>query len=48
MDHSSPPRLLERMRVKHYHLRTGQPYLDWIKRFIQFHRKRHPHEVAAY
>ena len=48
MDHSSPPRLLERMRVKHYHLRIEQPYLDWIERYIHFHGKWHPPEVEAY
>ena len=31
------------MRVKQYspHTYTEQPYLDWIKRFIHFHGKRH-------
>lgn len=40
------PRLLDqvrnRLRVKHYSLRTEQAYVDWIKRFILFHGKRHP------
>ena len=36
------------MRVKHYGPRTEQGYLDWIKRFIHFHGKRHPPEVEAY
>jgi hypothetical protein len=35
------PKLLdqvrERLRVKHYSMRTEQAYLDWIKRFILFH-----------
>ena len=51
MDHSSP-RLLDGVRdcirVKHYGPRTEQGYLDWIKRFIHFHGKRHPPEVEAY
>jgi len=51
MDHSSPPRLLDRIRdrirLKHYSLRTEKAYLDWIKRFIHFHGKRHPEEMAA-
>ena len=44
------PRLLDRvrwhLRVKHYSLRTEQAYLDWIRRFILFHRKRHPDEMG--
>ena len=44
------PRLLDRvrwhLRVKHYALRTEQAYLDWIRRFIIFHRKRHPDEMG--
>jgi site-specific recombinase XerD len=46
METSDPPRLLERVRhkirLKHYSIRTEQPYADWIKRFIRFHGKRHP------
>ena len=46
-----PPRLLdqvrERLRVKHYSLRTEQTYLQWIRRFILFHGKRHPKEMGA-
>jgi integron integrase len=51
MDHSSPPRLLgsvrDCIRLKHYSLRTEQVYVDWIRRFIVFHGKRHPKEMAA-
>jgi integrase len=40
------PSLLEQvrrcLRLKHYSIRTERAYLDWIKRFILFHRKRHP------
>ena len=40
------PRLLEqvreRLRLKHYSIRTEQAYLDWIKRYTLFHGKRHP------
>jgi integron integrase len=43
--------LLERVRLKirlkHYSLRTEQAYVDWIKRFILFHRKRHPADICA-
>lgn len=43
---SESPRLLvrvrERLRLRHYSLRTETAYLGWIKRFILFHGKRHP------
>jgi len=35
------------LRVKHYSYRTEKTYLDWIKRFILFHNKRHPKEMGA-
>lgn len=45
------PKLLERVRevirFKHYSFRTEKTYLDWIKRFIVFHRKRHPETMGA-
>jgi integron integrase len=34
------------IRLKHYSIRTEQAYTDWIKRFILFHKKRHPSEMA--
>jgi integrase len=40
-------RVRDRIRVKHYGLRTEQAYLDWIKRFILFHDKHHPEQMAA-
>jgi len=51
MDPSDPPRLLARVRdkirLKHYSIRTEQAYVDWIKRFILFHGKRHPATLGA-
>ncbi len=51
MPDPAPVPLLERVRLKirlkHYSLRTEQAYLDWIKRFILFHGKRHPVEMGA-
>ncbi|MFL6257571.1 MAG: integron integrase [Pyrinomonadaceae bacterium] len=45
------PKLLDRVRavarVRHLSLRTEQAYSDWIRRFILFHRKRHPEEMGA-
>lgn len=35
------------IRFKHYSLRTEVVYVDWIKRFILFHGKRHPVEMGA-
>src|SRR5215831_9937277 len=44
------PKLLvqvrEAMRTRHYSKRTEQTYVHWIKRFIFFHKKRHPVEMA--
>ncbi len=45
-----PPKLLDRvrwhLRVKHYSIRTEQAYVDWIRRYILFHGKRHPGDMA--
>jgi hypothetical protein len=32
---------------RHYSPRTEETYVHWIKRFIYFHGKRHPREMAA-
>jgi integron integrase len=44
------PRLLDRvraaLRMRHYSLRTEQAYVAWTRRFIVFHRKRHPEEMG--
>ena len=48
---SDAPRLLNRVRdkirLKHYSIRTEQAYTDWIKRFVLFHKKRHPTDMGA-
>lgn len=36
-----------RIRAKHYSLRTEETYWGWIKRFILYHGKRHPVEMGA-
>ena len=52
-DYASSPRptllsvVRERLRVKHYSLRTEQAYIGWIRRFIRFHGRRHPREMGA-
>jgi integrase-like protein len=35
------------IRRLHYTIRTEQTYVDWIRRFILFHRKRHPAEMGV-
>ena len=46
-----PPRLLEQVRnairVRHYSIRTEEAYVQWIKRYIYFHEKRHPKDLNA-
>ncbi|QJR13481.1 integron integrase [Usitatibacter palustris] len=48
---SSPPRLLDQVRTRirtlHYSIRTERTYAHWIKRFIVFHRMRHPADMGA-
>jgi len=34
------------MRKKHYSIRTEQSYINWIKRYILFHKKRHPRSMG--
>ena len=45
-----PPRLLDRMRAvlrtKHYSYHTEKAYVFWVKRYILFHGRRHPKELA--
>lgn len=44
------PRLLDRarsrMRARHLSLRTEKAYLQWMRRYILFHGKRHPAEMG--
>jgi hypothetical protein len=48
---ASSPKLLDRvrwhLRVKHYSIRTEEAYVDWIRRYILFHHKRHPNEMGT-
>jgi site-specific recombinase XerD len=47
---SPKPKLLDQVRQairrRHYSDRTEKAYVHWIKRFIFFHNKRHPLEMA--
>ena len=38
--------LREVARFKHLSLRTEQAYWDWMRRYILFHGKKHPREMA--
>lgn len=46
---SRPPLLFDRVRqairVKHYSYRTEQTYIQWMRRYISFHKMRHPREM---
>ena len=37
----------DRIRFKHYSMRTGPASSDWMRRFGLFHNKRHPGEMSA-
>src|SRR5437016_6771900 len=47
---NQPPRLLDRVRIairtRHYSLRTEEAYVGWIRRYIFFHKKKHPLEMG--
>jgi integron integrase len=44
------PKLLDqvrqKIRLKHYSIRTEQSYVAWVRRFILFHGKRHPDQMG--
>ena len=46
-----PKKLLEQVkdqiRLKHYSYRTEDTYVQWIRRYILFHNKRHPKEMGV-
>ena len=45
------PRLLDQVRyairARHYSIRTEEAYVQWIRRYILFHDKRHPKDMGA-
>jgi len=45
------PKLLDQVRrairLKGYSIRTEEAYVNWIRRFILFHDKRHPQEMGS-
>lgn len=47
----SPPKNLldqvrDAIRLKHYAYRTEETYVQWIRRYILFHHKRHPKKMG--
>ena len=51
MPEPRPRKLLDQvrdvLRVKHYSYSTEKTYVQWIRRFILFHNKRHPAEMGS-
>ncbi len=49
--HNKQPKLLDRMshilRKKHYKKRTEESYVSWVRRFIRFHKVRHPKDMGV-
>ena len=45
------PKLLDQLRaelrLRHYSIRTEEVYVDWSRRFILFHEKRHPKTMGV-
>lgn len=46
-----PKKLLDQVRdairLKHYSYRTEETYVQWIRRYILFHHKRHPKDMGC-
>jgi site-specific recombinase XerD len=40
-------RVREVIRYKHYSIRTERSYVEWVRRFVAFHGRRHPREMGA-
>jgi integron integrase len=51
METAAPRRLLDQVRdairLRHYSIRTEDAYVQWIRRYILFHGKRHPSSMGA-
>ena len=48
---TKPPRLIDQLietiRARHYSPRTEEAYVLWVKRFIRFHKMRHPKDMGG-
>jgi integrase len=38
--------LRDAIRLKHYAYRTEETYVQWVRRFILFHDKKHPNQIG--
>ena len=38
--------MVEAFRVRHYSRRTEEAYVHWVRKYIDFHDRRHPRELA--
>jgi site-specific recombinase XerD len=51
MTAARPPGLIQRYReelqARHYARRTVDTYEQWLRRFLRFHRPRHPREMGS-
>jgi site-specific recombinase XerD len=51
MTTNRPPGLIqsfrEELQVRHYARRTVTTYEQWLRRFLRFHRMRHPREMGS-
>ena len=51
MVYKDKPKLLDQLReairLKHYSPKTEKSYVNWGRRFILFHKKRHPQEMST-
>jgi hypothetical protein len=36
----------DKIRVKHYSIKTENVYIYWVKKYILFHNKRHPNTMG--
>jgi site-specific recombinase XerD len=37
----------EKMRTRHFAYRTERAYLYWIRRYVNFHNRKHPREMGS-
>lgn len=37
----------ERIRYKHYSIRTEESYVYWVRGFIRFHQLKHPKDMGS-
>jgi hypothetical protein len=48
---TNKPRLSDKLRnilrIKHYSYKTEKSYINWVYRFILFHKKRNPYEMGT-